>query len=105
MDTTLQNIIQSSSANALLVMTAKDLNEFAEKLIAHTRNLVEAQYNVQFYDVEELARLLHVTKTTIYNFSKDGRLTPQKIGRKTVFNRVAVQEAIKAGTLGRYIHK
>ena len=93
------------NANALLVITAKDLSEFADALINRTRQIVEAEYKDQFYDVKELASLLHVTTTTVYNFVKQGKLSPVKIGSRTVFSRSAVNDAISQGLLGKYIHK
>ncbi len=105
MDPALQSIFIAGSPNALIVMSAKDLSDFADSLIRRTQKIVEEQCNPQYYDVEELAELLHVTKTTVYNLAHDGRLRPLKVGRKTVFNRAHVQDAIKAGLLGRYVHK
>lgn len=105
MDATLQNIMATHSANALIVITAKDLSEFADSLINRTRQIVEAEYKDQYYTVKELAALLHVTQATIYNFSKQGKLSPVKIGSRTVFSRSAVNDAISQGVLGRYNHK
>lgn len=93
------------SANALIVITAKDLSEFADSLINRTRQIVEAEYKDQYYTVKELATLLHVTRATIYNFSRQGKLSPVKIGTRTVFSRSAVNDAISQGALGRYNHK
>lgn len=104
MDSALQNIMAAGGANALLVITAKDLNAFAENLISRTRQIVEAEYKEQYYDVKELAKLLHVTPTTIYNFVKNGKLTPVKVGTRTVFRRSVVNDAIDRGLLGKYIH-
>ena len=105
METALQNIMASGGANALLVITAKDLNAFADSLISRTRQIVEAEYKDQFYDVKELASLLHVTTTTVYNFVKQGKLSPVKVGARTAFRRSTVNEAIDRGLLGKYIHK
>lgn len=93
------------NANALLVITAKDLSEFADALINRTRQVVEAEYKDQYYTVKELATLLHVTQATIYNFVKQGKLSPVKVGARTVFRRSTVNEAIDRGLLGKYIHK
>jgi len=105
MDTALQNIMATRNANALFVITAKDLSEFADALISRTRQVVEAEYKDQYYTVKELATLLHVTQATIYNFAKQGKLTPVKVGSRTVFSRSAVNDAISQGLLGKYIHK
>ena len=94
MDTALQNIMVTRNANALLVITAKDLSEFADALINRTRQIVEAEYKDQFYDVKELASLRHVTTTTVYNFTRQGKLNPIKVGSRTVFSRSAVNDAI-----------
>ena len=87
----------ASGGNALLVITAKDLNAFADSLISRTRQIVEAEYKDQFYDVKELASLLHVTTTTVYNFVKQGKLSPVSDDE--------LLAAALAGLLGKYIHK
>ena len=105
MEAALQNIIATGQANALLVISAEDLSAFAETLISRTRQIVEQEYNAQFYDVKELAHLLHVTQTTVYNMAKRGTLKPVKVGKRTVFKRTTVDEAISRGLLGKYVHK
>lgn len=90
---------------SLLVISAEDLSAFAEMLISRTRQIVEQEYNAQFYDVKELAHLLHVTQTTVYNMAKRGTLKPVKVGKRTVFKRTTVEDAISRGLLGKYVHK
>ena len=95
----------NSGAQTLVVLTAKDLSDFADSLIRRTQQMVEAEYKDQYYSVEELARLLHVTQQTIYNMVRDGKLTSVKVGKRTLFSMSKVNQAINAGTLGRYVHK
>lgn len=100
MDAALQSVMATSGTSALLVVTAQDLRDFAHTLIDHTRRIVEAEYKEQYYSVSELATMLHVTKTTVYNFVRDGRLNATKVGRRTMFKRTEVQQALTEGRLG-----
>lgn len=45
-------------------------------------------------DVEEVAELLRVSKQTIYNMLKDGRLKAVKVGREWRFPREAVERLL-----------
>ena len=105
MDAALQNIIATGHANALLVIRACDLTDFADYLVEQTRRMVEAEYKDQYLTVKELASTLHVTPTTIYNMARQGKLKPVKVGKRTVFSRTAVNDAIARGLLGKYVHK
>lgn len=106
MDPVIQNVMQAGSAQALIVVSAADLRDFAANLISSTRRIVEAEYKDQYCSVDELAHLLCVTKPTVYAMARDGRLQPIKVGRRTVFSRSAVRDAIAAGVLGnRYVRR
>ena len=97
--------IYANGANALLVVTADDLRDFANQLIASTKRIVEAQYKDVYYSVEDLCALLHVSETTIYNYQRKGKLKPIKMEGRTLYARADVEKAMHDGTLGKYIHK
>lgn len=97
--------IYANGANALLVVTADDLRDFANQLIASTKRIVEAQYKDVYYSVENLCALLHVSETTIYNYQRKGKLKPIKMEGRTLYARADVEKAMRDGTLGKYIHK
>lgn len=97
--------IYANGANALLVVTADDLRDFANQLITSTKRIVEAQYKDVYYSVEDLCALLHVSETTIYNYQRKGKLKPIKMEGRTLYARADVEKAMRDGTLGKYIHK
>lgn len=97
--------IYANGANALLVVSADDLRDFANQLIASTKRIVEAQYKDVYYSVDELCDLLHVSETTIYNYQRKGKLKPIKMEGRTLYARADVEKAMHDGTLGKYIHK
>ena len=97
--------IYANGANALLVVTADDLRDFANQLITSTKRIVEAQYKDVYYSVEDLCALLHVSETTIYNYQRKGKLKPIKMEGRTLYARADVEKAMHDGTLGQYIHK
>lgn len=97
--------IYANGANALLVVTADDLRDFANQLIASTKRIVEAQYKDVYYSVEDLCALLHVSETTIYNYQRKGKLKPIKMEGRTLYARADIEKAMHDGTLGKYIHK
>lgn len=97
--------IYANGANALLVVTADDLRDFANQLITSTKRIIEAQYKDVYYSVEDLCALLHVSETTIYNYQRKGKLKPIKMEGRTLYARADVEKAMHDGTLGKYIHK
>lgn len=97
--------IYANGANALLVVSADDLRDFANQLITSTKRIVEAQYKDVYYSVEDLCALLHVSETTIYNYQRKGKLKPIKMEGRTLYARADVEKAMRDGTLGKYIHK
>ena len=97
--------IYANGANALLVVTADDLRDFANQRITSTKRIVEAQYKDVYYSVEDLCALLHVSETTIYNYQRKGKPKPIKMEGRTLYARADVEKAMHDGTLGKYIHK
>ncbi len=50
---------------------------------------------MKVYQVKDLMDLLHVTRLTIYNDIKKGRLKGNKIGNKWIFTEEAVRNYIE----------
>ncbi|GEM_PF-2242596 len=98
------SIINSGAGNTLLVVSLADLKAFADSLISKTVKVVEAQYQDENYTIEEAAKYLKVTPATVYNYISDGKLTPQKIGGRTLISRFNIQSALNSGAIKKYKH-
>lgn len=104
----LNNILNSSGAgNTILMVSAKDLKEFTDAIVAQTRRIVEEQYQPRWYTVEDMMELFKVSRATVYNWKESGKIKPYKVeeGGSIYFDQAEVREAVKNGSLGKYIHK
>jgi len=54
--------------------------------------------DIEVYTLEEIVQLLQVTRRTIYNWIKDGKLKAFKAGRKWLVTREALNEFTQNGT-------
>ena len=95
------SIINSGAGNTLLVVSLADLKAFADNLINKTVKVVEAQYQDTNYTIEETAKYLRVTQQTVYNYIKDGKLTPKKMVGRTLISRFDLQNALASGAIRR----
>lgn len=55
----------------------------------------------KLYTVSDIADKLHITRRTIYNHMKDGKLQGTKIGQYWYFTEAEIQEFLNSGTRER----
>lgn len=102
----LRSILNSSqAANTLLVVSAADLKRYSDELVEATRRAVEEQHQPVYMTREDVMELLHISNGTFYNFVKAGKLNPVMVGDQKRFIRSEIDEAVRTGRLGKYIHK
>lgn len=54
--------------------------------------------DIEIYTLEEIQEILHVTRRTIYNWIKDGKLKAFKVGKGWRVTREALEDFTKTGT-------
>lgn len=102
----LHKLLNSGQAeNTLLVISAADLKQFTDTVVAETRRAVEEQHQPVYMTRDDVMQLLHISNGTLYNYINSGKLTPVYVGEKKLFIRSEIDEAIKSGRLAKYIHK
>ena len=60
---------------------------------------------IKAYTTDEVMKILHVTKRTLYNYIKGGQIKAVKIGRSWRFTEEAVKEFLEKGTDPDYLKK
>ena len=50
------------------------------------------------YTVEEVMEIMHLTKRTVYNYLRDGKLKAVKVGKYWRISQENLEEFIKTGT-------
>ena len=106
----IQAILNSQEApNTLIMMSREQLSKLIEDVTANTRRIVEEQYQPKYFTVEQMMEMFHVSQSTVYNWANSGKLVSYKIGEgkaaRIFFDQSEVREAVRAGRLGKYIHK
>ena len=108
--TDLNSILSSSGAgNTILMVSARDLKEFTDAIVAQTRRIVEEQFKPSYFTMKEMMERFDVSQSTIYNWMNSGRIKAYKMGEgrqaRVYFNQAEVAEAVKKGFVGKYVHK
>ena len=105
----LQQILSSNEApNTIVMMTAADLKKLIDDTNAYTRRAVEEQYQPRYYTASDLQKLFKVSRTTIYNWEKDGKLPQAHIPEGTdvkYWYQAEIHAWVDGGKVGRYVHK
>ncbi len=52
-----------------------------------------------FLSTEELCRLLHVSRVTIFRYMRAGKIKSHKLGRRNLYSVAEVMAAVKGGTV------
>ena len=92
----LNSLIYSEQAsNVQLVVTAKDLREFADNLIEFAKQEIKQREEDPYYTQDQLCKMLHRSVPTLLSYRKKGILPPPiVIGGRVLYNKADVNEAI-----------
>ena len=94
-------VYNDNSSNVQLVISAKDLRDFADNLIAFATRKIKERDEPTYYTREELLEVLHVTDPTLNEYRRKG-LIPEPIkmaGGKVLYDKANVREAIESGQI------
>lgn len=56
--------------------------------------------NDGYYTTNDMCKLLHITRVTLWRLRKDGLITGVKVGKKNLYDKTYVNDLIAAGKLG-----
>jgi excisionase family DNA binding protein len=58
-----------------------------------------ARQSAEIMSIEQLAKYLDISRSTLYKLAQDGKLPGQKVGRRWRFHKDAIDEWLKAKPL------
>lgn len=92
----LHTLIHSdNAANIQVVINAKDLGDFADKLMAYATKTIKERDEPEYYTREELAKTLHVSLVTLNRWRQAGKLPePVTIEGRVLYDKAAVRDTI-----------
>lgn len=89
-------VYSDNAANVQLVISAKDLRDFADNLIEFASKKIKERDEPDYYTRQELQNLLHVSEPTILKWREKGLLPmPSTIEGRVLYNKAEVHAAIK----------
>lgn len=108
--TTLNNLLNSSGAgNTIVMVSAKDLKEYTDVIIAQTRRIVEEQFQPRYFTVKDMMERFGCSQSTVYNWMAAGKIKGYKMDDSPkahlYFDQAEVAEAVRKGLVGKYVHK
>ena len=86
---TIEEILESG-ADITLTIKSSDLKEFADCLVNMTAGTIKESFIKQDEDyltVHEASQLLHVDKSTLWRWAKNGYLSPVEIGGRRLYRK------------------
>jgi excisionase family DNA binding protein len=82
-----------------IIMTEISLEELTDLIRSVIREEVEAaklhENENKFYNIEEAAKYLSISKGTIYSWKNNGKLAGHKAGGKVVFKKDELEACLK----------
>lgn len=75
-----------------------------KKFSAKEKELREAAEPKKYYTRKEVCEIYHVSLMTIHNWVTSGKLVQKKIGKRVLFDRDSINEAVKEQSVFRYQH-
>ena len=93
-------VYSENAAGVQLVISAKDLRDFADSLMDFATQKIKERDEPTYYSREELLEVLHVTDPTLNEYRKKGLIPePIRMGGKVLYDKAKVREAIESGRL------
>lgn len=93
-------IYSDNAANIQVVVSAKDLRDFADSLMAFATQKIKERDEPTYYTREELQELLHCSTPTLLSYRRQGLIPePVTMGGKTLYDKAKVKEAMTSGRL------
>ena len=93
-------IYSDNAANIQVVVSAKDLRDFADSLLAFATKKIKESDEPTYYTREELQELLHCSTPTLLSYRRQGLIPePVTIGGRTLYDKAKVKEAMTSGRL------
>lgn len=85
-----------SSENVVLQLSLKDLQEFAKQILHEAKSIAmleaeAAATSDQLLTIDEAAKLLSVSKMTLYRWDKNGYLKKVEIGGKRRYRKSDIE--------------
>ena len=90
----IQKMIESGS-NALFVVSADDLKEFALALIAEAAAVKDQGESEDVMSADEVCEVLGISQNSLWRWGKSGYLRGSKVGRKTFYRKSDVDSLLK----------
>ena len=75
-----------------------------KKFSSKEKELREAAEPKKYYTRDEVCQILHVSKMTLYNMVCRGQIKQLKAGRRVLFDRVSINDAVSTQQVFRYQH-
>lgn len=82
--------------NPQLILTGCTMQELAQEIANLLQTSTEVKTNQsELISIEEVCKLLHVNRTTVWKYTKCGKLNSYGIGDRVLYKRSEVIDAVK----------
>ncbi len=89
-------IYSENAANIQVVVSAKDLRDFADNLIAFATQQIKNREEDPYYTREQLMAMFHVSAPTLISYRKKGIIPePIVLDGRVLYKKAEVNEAIE----------
>ena len=89
-------------ANNFIMLQKEDLEEIVvgivEKIVGkNQQSVLSTEESDEYYTLDQVCERLHITYTTLWRLEKRGIISANKIGRRNLYSKNAVDKLIKSG--------
>ena len=89
-------IYSDNAANIQVVVCAKDLRDFADRLVAFATQKIKERDEPDYYTRDELLEKLHVSDPTLRSYREKGLIpNPVTIGGRVLYDKAAILKALE----------
>jgi excisionase family DNA binding protein len=88
----------------LLVVSIEDFKKAINEVLDEREGVAAAQERMseEYMTTKDICSLLNISSSTLWRMTQDGRITPKKVGRRSLYNKAEVIALVQGNVLAKF---
>ena len=88
----------------LIMATKEDLKKAFNEFLDEREGVTAARERMseEYMTTKDICSLLNISSSTLWRMTQDGRITPKKVGRRSLYNKAEVVALVQSNVLAKF---
>ena len=86
------------------MVSIEDLKKVISEVQDERKGVAAAQERMseEYMTTKDICSLLNISSSTLWRMTQDGRITPKKVGRRSLYNKAEVIALVQGNVLAKF---